>query len=80
MAIEGLTIIAEAINDSVPSAKRLFDAGDIDGLLDLARFQDARGAAYIDVNVGLRPAEMMVELVTRIQGVSMWGSLRQAGL
>jgi cobalamin-dependent methionine synthase I len=70
MAIEGLTIIAEAINDSVPSTRRLFDAGDFDGLLELARFQDGRGAAYIDVNVGPRPAELMAELVTKIQGVS----------
>ena len=32
MAIEGLAIIGESINDSVPSTKKLFDAGDIDGL------------------------------------------------
>jgi len=59
MAIEGLTIIAESINDSVPSTKKLLDAGDIEGILDLARFQDERGAGYIDVNVGTRSAELM---------------------
>jgi 1-acyl-sn-glycerol-3-phosphate acyltransferase len=32
MAIEGLMIIAEAINDSVPSTHKLFEAGDIDGI------------------------------------------------
>lgn len=70
MAIEGLTIIGETINDSVPSTKKLFDADDIDGLLQLARFQDERGAAYIDVNVGARPAEFMAELVRKIQAVT----------
>jgi cobalamin-dependent methionine synthase I len=70
MAIEGLTIIAEAINDSVPSTRQLFEAGDFEGLLELARFQDAHGAAYIDVNVGPRSAELMAELVSKIQGVS----------
>lgn len=67
MAIEGLAIIAETINDSVPSTKKLFDAGDVAGLLELARFQDQRGAAYIDVNVGPRPGEFMAELVEKIQ-------------
>ncbi len=51
MPIPSLTIIGETINDSVPSTKQLFDAGNIDGLLDLARFQDEKGAAYINVNV-----------------------------
>jgi 5-methyltetrahydrofolate--homocysteine methyltransferase len=70
MAIEGLTIIGETINDSVPSTKKLFDAGDIDGLVALARRQDERGAAYIDVNVGPRPPEFMAEMVRKIQGVT----------
>lgn len=70
MAIEGLAIIGETINDSVPSTKRLFDAGDDAGLLELARFQDDRGAAYIDLNVGPRPPELMAELVAKIQGVT----------
>jgi len=70
MAIEGLMIIGETINDSVPSTKALFDAGDVEGLLDLARFQDERGGAYIDVNVGSRPPELMAELVAKIQGVT----------
>ena len=54
MAIPSLKIIGESINDSVPSTKRLFDAGDIEGLRELARFQDEHGAAFIDVNVGRR--------------------------
>ena len=61
MPIPKLTIIGESINDSVPSTKQLFDANDIDGLLELARFQDEKGAAYLDVNVGARPPEFMAE-------------------
>jgi len=70
MAIPGLTIIGESINDSVPSTKKLFDENDIAGLLELARGQDERGAAWIDVNVGSRPPEFMADLVRRIQSVT----------
>ena len=70
MAIPGLTIIGESINDSVPSTKKFFDENDIPGLLELARVQDERGAAYIDVNVGARSPEFMADLVRRIQSVT----------
>src|SRR5512135_259039 len=70
MAIPGLTIIGESINDSVPSTHKLFDANDIPGLLDLARSQDEKGAAWIDVNVGSRTPEFMTDLVRRIQSVT----------
>jgi cobalamin-dependent methionine synthase I len=70
MSIPGLTIIGESINDSVPSTKKLFEAGDIPGLVELARSQDAKGAAYLDVNVGARSPEFMAELVTTIQRAS----------
>ncbi len=70
MAIEGLTIIGETINDSVPSTHKLFEADDVDALLELGRFQDERGAAYIDVNIGPRPPEFMGELVAKIQQVT----------
>ena len=70
MAIEGLTIIGETINDSVPSTNKLFEAGDIDGLLELARMQDEKGAAYIDVNVGSRSGEFMADLVKKVQAVT----------
>ncbi|MCJ7487336.1 MAG: dihydropteroate synthase DHPS, partial [Candidatus Aminicenantes bacterium] len=70
MAIPGLTIIGESINDSVPSTKKLFDENDVAGLLELARGQDERGAAYIDVNVGGRSPEFMADLVRRIQSVT----------
>ncbi len=70
MAIPGLTIIGESINDSVPSTKKLFDENDIPGLLELARSQDEKGAAWIDVNVGSRPPAFMADLVRRIQSVT----------
>ena len=70
MAIEGLKIIGEAINDSVPSTHKLFESGDMEGLVALARFQDEHGAAYIDVNVGTRSPDFMADLVKRIQAVS----------
>ena len=70
MAIPGLIIIGESINDSVPSTKKLFDENDVPGLLGLARSQDEKGASYIDVNVGLRSPEFMADLVRRIQSVS----------
>ena len=70
MAIEDLKIIGESINDSVPSTHELLEAGDMDGLVELARLQDEKGAAYIDVNVGSRPPKLMAELVRRIQQVT----------
>lgn len=70
MALPGLTLIGESINDSVPSTKRLFDANDVAGLLELARTQDEKGAAWIDVNVGLRPPAFMADLVRELQTVT----------
>jgi 5-methyltetrahydrofolate corrinoid/iron sulfur protein methyltransferase len=70
MGIQGLTIIGESINDSVPSTRKLFDAEDIEGLKELARSQDVKGAAYIDVNVGRRPPEFMARMVREIQSVT----------
>ncbi|MFH1024765.1 MAG: methylenetetrahydrofolate reductase C-terminal domain-containing protein [Planctomycetota bacterium] len=70
MPLKGLTIIGESINDSVPSTKKLYDANDIAGLLALAKTQDEKGAAYLDVNVGRRPPEFMADMVRKVQGVT----------
>jgi len=64
-----LKIIAEKINDSVPSTHKLFEAGDFDGLVELAKVQAEQGAAYIDVNIGPRDPELMTKLVKAIQDV-----------
>lgn len=70
MGIEGLAIIGESINDSVPSTRAMLEAGDVEGILRLAESQDAGGAAYIDVNVGRRTADVMAEMVRKVQGVT----------
>jgi 5-methyltetrahydrofolate--homocysteine methyltransferase len=70
MPIEGLKLIGESINDSVPATHRLYEDKNLDEIVALARFQDERGAAYIDVNVGTRPPAFMAELVKRIQGAT----------
>jgi 5-methyltetrahydrofolate corrinoid/iron sulfur protein methyltransferase len=64
-----LNIIAEKINDSVPSTHKLFEAKDYDGIVNLAKVQAEEGATYIDVNIGLQNPEIMADLVTRIQEV-----------
>jgi cobalamin-dependent methionine synthase I len=67
MSIPGLTIIGESINDSVPSTHVLFEENNLDGIVELARQQAEKGAAYIDVNVGLRSPGFMATVVRRIQ-------------
>ena len=66
MAFDGLTIIGESINDSVPSTNALYEAGDFDGISELARFQEDGGAKYIDVNVGVRSPETMTKTVKAV--------------
>jgi cobalamin-dependent methionine synthase I len=44
--------IAEKINASIPSAKKIIESRDEERLIELARSQAEAGADYIDVNVG----------------------------
>ena len=67
MSIPGLTIIGESINDSVPSTHVLFEENNLDGIVELAREQATKGAAYIDVNVGPRSPEFMATVIRKIQ-------------
>jgi len=63
-----IQIIAESINDSVPSTNALFEAGDVDGVVALAKSQAAdTRTAYVDVNVGTRDPAFMGDLVRAIQ-------------
>ncbi len=62
-----INIIAESINDSVPSTQTLFETQNIDALRELATFQDEKGAAYIDVNVGGRPADFFAQIIAEVQ-------------
>ena len=70
MAIPGLTLIGESLNDSVPGTRKMYEAGDLEGLKMLARSQDEGGADYIDVNVGARPAAFLAEMVLHVQSVT----------
>jgi cobalamin-dependent methionine synthase I len=54
MGIQGLKIIGETINDSIPKTGRLFEKGDLGGILELAKFQERMGANYLDLNIGQR--------------------------
>ena len=67
MSIAGLTIIGESINDSVPSTHALFEENNLDGIVELARAQADKGAAYIDVNVGPRSPGFMAAVIDKIQ-------------
>jgi cobalamin-dependent methionine synthase I len=67
MSIPGLTLIGESINDSVPSTHALFEENNLDGIVELARLQAAKGAAYIDVNVGPRSPGFMAAVIRKIQ-------------
>ncbi len=66
MTLQGLSIIGESINDSVPSTHALFEAGDLAGIAALAESQAGFGAAYLDVNVGPRPPAFMAETVRAV--------------
>ena len=66
MSLPNLTLIAESINDSVPSTHALYEANNLDGIAALAAAQAAAGAAYIDVNVGTASADRMAEVVKRV--------------
>lgn len=70
MAIHGLTLIGESLNDSVPGTHKMYEAGDLEGLKALARSQDQGGADYIDVNVGARPPAFLAEMVRHVQSVT----------
>ncbi|MEJ2051898.1 MAG: hypothetical protein P8Y60_19070, partial [Calditrichota bacterium] len=65
MGIPGLTLIGESINDSVLSTHTLFEENNINGVIDLAKFQAEKGAAYIDVNVGSHSPGFMATLVKK---------------
>lgn len=70
MSASIIKIIGESINDSVPSTHELYENNDIAGIRELARFQDEKGAVYIDVNVGGRSADFLAEIVKEVQSVT----------
>ena len=70
MAIKNLIIIGESINDSVKSTHQLYETQNIEEIKSLAKFQDEKGATYIDVNVGPRSPEFMADIIRHIQNVT----------
>jgi len=70
MGIKGLTIIAEAINDSVPSTARLYNENNIEGIKALAKKQSEGNSGFIDVNVGPRSGDFMAMIVKEVQSVT----------
>ena len=71
MKIEQLTIIGEKINYSIPRMKKILDTavetGDFSSVQDVAKKQQEQGAAYLDVNVGTLPVEILVEVIGKVQ-------------
>ena len=65
-----IKIIGESINDSVPSTHVLYENNNIDGIKELAKLQDEKGATYIDVNVGGRSADFLAEMIQQVQSVT----------
>ena len=70
MTKANIKIIGESINDSVPSTHELYEAGNIDGIKELAKLQDEKGAVYIDVNIGGRSGEFFAEIIREVQSVT----------
>ena len=65
-----INIIAESLNDSVPSIHKLYASGNLDGIRELAKFQDEQGATYIDVNVGSFSADFFVQVIREVQSAT----------
>ncbi|MDR0520820.1 MAG: dihydropteroate synthase [Planctomycetaceae bacterium] len=65
-----INIIAETLNDSVPSVHELYESQNFGGIKDIAEFQDAQGAEYIDINVGSFPPDFFAEVIRLVQSVT----------
>ena len=70
MSKPNIKIIAESLNDSVPSTHELYESGNMDGIKELAKYQDEQGAVYIDVNVGSFPAGFFIHVIREIQSAT----------
>jgi len=70
MTKANINIIAESLNDSVPSTHELYESGNMEGIRELAKYQDEQGAAYIDLNVGSFPADFFVQVIREVQSVT----------
>ncbi len=69
MKVEELYIIGERINASIPRVDAMLEADEFAAIADLALEQARDGAREIDINVGTRSVEVMVELIRTVQAV-----------
>jgi 5-methyltetrahydrofolate--homocysteine methyltransferase len=70
--IEKLKLIGERINPGFKSTRMLFDNEDVAGIQLLAQQQVAKGAAYLNINVGdlaVKKPEFMVAVIRAVQDV-----------
>lgn len=65
-----IKIIAESLNDSVPTTHELYESQNFEGIKELVQFQDSQGAAYIDVNVGSLSADFFSEVIRCVQSAT----------
>ena len=70
MTKANIKIIAESLNDSVPSTHELYESGSMEGIRELAKYQDEQGAAYVDVNVGGFSADFFVQVIREVQSAT----------
>ena len=70
MTKAAINIIAESLNDSVPSTHELYESGNMEGIRQLTKYQDEQGAVYIDVNVGGFPADFFVQVIHEVQSAT----------
>ena len=70
MTKANVNIIAESLNDSVPSTHKLYESGNMEGIRELAKYQDEQGAVYIDVNVGSFSPDFFVRVIREVQSVT----------
>ena len=65
-----INIIAESLNDSVPSTHELYETGNMEGIRELAKYQDHQGAACIDVNVGSFSTDFFSQVIREVQSAT----------
>jgi 5-methyltetrahydrofolate--homocysteine methyltransferase len=70
MTKAAINIIAESLNDSVPTTHELYESGNMEGVKELVKYQDEHGAAFIDVNVGSFSTDFFVQVIREVQSAT----------
>lgn len=73
MTIDSLKIIGEELNYSIRRIGALMDSAyktnNLEGIKRIAQEQESKGAAYLDINIGSLPVEMMALTTKAVQEV-----------